>query len=147
MFINQWLVCLLLCLSAPKLFAYDLESTEPFLCKENPELVGECFTVHGRVGLSNGAHAFRLWVVGTKRMIAVSLEGEGVPGCVLEHISRGRARVFGDFLLCPFTEDRPGWMRLACIESAENLVVQPISSESPEPVAYFPEARSCELNP
>lgn len=146
MYKTSLIVCMFVGFSPSKLFAYDFSSTEPFQCKENPELVGECFTVHGRVTAANGAPYLRLWIVGTNRMLGVSLEGEGVPDCALEHIKIDRSQVYGDFLLCPFTEDRPGWMRYACIESASNLVVERLGREPSETFAYFPEVRSCALN-
>jgi hypothetical protein len=32
--------------------------------------------------------------------------------------------IWGDFEVCPFTRERPGEMRLICIESGKNLVAR-----------------------
>lgn len=33
--------------------------------------------------------------------------------------------LFGDFKVCPLTEQRPGMMQFVCVESAEHLVARP----------------------
>jgi hypothetical protein len=32
--------------------------------------------------------------------------------------------IYADLVVCPFTQDEPGVMRLVCIESASNAVVK-----------------------
>lgn len=32
--------------------------------------------------------------------------------------------IFGDFLVCPLTKARPGWMQMVTIRSARHLVVR-----------------------
>jgi len=32
--------------------------------------------------------------------------------------------LFGDFVVCPFTPDTPGEMRMVCVDSAKNLKVR-----------------------
>ncbi len=32
--------------------------------------------------------------------------------------------MFADFLVCPFTDDKPGVMRQVCVESAENISIR-----------------------
>jgi hypothetical protein len=47
-----------------------------------------------------------------------------VPANVAAELEPGLGRtVYGDFLVCPFTVERAGRMRMVCIESARNLVV------------------------
>jgi hypothetical protein len=93
-------------------------------CRNNPKIVAECFTVHGRVTAANGI-PLRLWVIGTHRVLAP----DDVPPSVLSLLDMGwkegrpmSISVFGDYKVCPLEGDRPGWMRAVCIESASHLV-------------------------
>ena len=97
-------------------------------CREHPQLIGKCFTVHGRLSTYNGNPAVRLWRVGTKRVLGVSDQRFGLPGYrnIPEDLAKqldGENEIIGDFLVCPFTRSRPGEMQLMCIESAKNVVV------------------------
>jgi len=40
-------------------------------CRLSPVVVSACFAVHGRLLLYNGSPAFRIWRIGTKRMLGV----------------------------------------------------------------------------
>src|SRR5690348_1654143 len=40
-------------------------------CRENPDLVGRCFTVHGALRFYNGGIPFKIWTIGTTRMLGV----------------------------------------------------------------------------
>ncbi len=40
-------------------------------CKSDPDIVGVCFTVHGRLSAWNGAPTMRIWRIGTKRILGV----------------------------------------------------------------------------
>ena|SRR5690349_13126327 len=128
--------------SAPCARAF--ESTVDAPCKENPALVGPCFEVHGRVSAGCGTPGIRLWPVGTRRMLGVSDEGENLPQCVSDHLTSYTV-VFGDFLVCPLSPDRPGVMRAACIESASNVVVQQHGVRGHELPPVIPKVRSCRL--
>lgn len=98
-------------------------------CREHPQLVGKCFTVHGRLSTYNGNPAVRLWNIGTKRILGVSDQRFSLPGYrnLPEDLAQqlnGENNVYGDFLVCPFTRSRPREMQLMCIESAKNIVVK-----------------------
>ena len=41
-------------------------------CREHPQLIGKCFSVHGRLSTYNGNPAVRLWRIGTRRVLGVS---------------------------------------------------------------------------
>lgn len=98
-------------------------------CRTHPQLIGRCFKVRGRLSVYNGAPAVRLWRVGTRRMLGVSeqrfaISGyRNIPSDIESQISPD-ADIFGDFLVCPFTPQRPGEMQLVCIEAGKNLVVR-----------------------
>src|SRR5256885_327201 len=98
-------------------------------CREHPQLIGNCFTVRGRLSIYNGTPALRVWRVGTRRMLGISEQRFSVAGYrnVPEYIERQtnqNVAIFGDFLVCPFTRSRPGEMQLVCIEAGKSLVVR-----------------------
>ena len=98
-------------------------------CREHPQLVGKCFSVHGRLSTHNGNPAVRLWRIGTKRVLGVSDQRFSLPGYrnIPEDLAKqldGENEILGYFLVCPFTRPRPGEMQLMCIESAKNIVVK-----------------------
>ena len=98
-------------------------------CREHPQLIGNCFTVRGRLAIYNGAPALRLWRVGTRRVLGISEQRfsvagyRNVPEYIESQINQNDA-IFGDFLVCPFTRSQPGEMQLVCIEAGKNLVVR-----------------------
>lgn len=98
-------------------------------CGQHPQLVGKCFTVHGRLSVYNGAPAMRIWKVGTKRMLGISeqrfaVEGyRNVPETIQNQLNQ-EVEIFGDFLVCPFTRPKAGEMQMVCVEEGKNLQVQ-----------------------
>jgi len=98
-------------------------------CRLHPQLIGRCFTVHGRLSVYNGAPALRIWKIGTRKMLGISgqrfaLAGyRNVPEDIESQVNQDVALV-GDFVVCPFTRSRPGEMQLVCIESGKNVVVR-----------------------
>ncbi len=99
-------------------------------CHEHPALAGPCFQVRGRMNYWNGTPSVRIWQIGTKRILGVSEQrffDEAY--CNLpDHIGAKLSwdsDLFADFLVCPFTPDEPGVMRLVCVDSARDLVVRP----------------------
>ena len=97
-------------------------------CQHHPDLTGPCFTVHGRMGLYEGTPTVRIWRVGSKRILGISEQRFLKPGYsnipeALEAKLTPNTWLFGDFLVCPFTESTPGEMQLVCVES----VAKPVS--------------------
>ena len=93
-------------------------------CKGNPALVGKCFTVHGRFRAYNGNPTFRIWPVGTMRLIGVTGPEPGDQPIMPENLACGfYCDVFADFELCPFSESKPEVMQRACVESAANKIL------------------------
>jgi hypothetical protein len=99
-------------------------------CREHPQLVGKCSTVHGRLAVYNGNPAVRLRRIGARRLLGVSdqrfklPEYRNIPESLAQQL-KGENELVGDFLICPFTRSKPGEMQLICIESAKNLEVRP----------------------
>ncbi len=100
-------------------------------CKEHPKLSGPCFNVRGRLSFYNGNPSMRIWPVGTNRLLGVS-EGRfnlpeyaNMPPEIIEKLGGFDNKLFADFTVCPFENDKPGVMRLICVESAKNIFVRP----------------------
>jgi hypothetical protein len=46
-----------------------------------------------------------------------------VPDTLVRRLSWETA-MFADFTVCPFTDDKPGEMRMICVESADNISIK-----------------------
>jgi hypothetical protein len=99
-------------------------------CKENPELVGQCFKVHGRVRIGNGTPQMRIWRIGTDRVMGVlPSEDEIIPENLRDAFQGDFYKdVYGDFEVCPFTKRKPEEMQMVCVESASHLVIKKTSN-------------------
>jgi hypothetical protein len=89
-------------------------------CAENPTVIGECFVVHGRLSVWNGNPTFRIWPVGTKRMLGVREEFE-LPPELDPYLGRFDDVVYANFNVCPLTKNKPGVMQIVCVESATHI--------------------------
>ncbi|SRR5260370_37685911 len=98
-------------------------------CRQHPQLVGKCSTVHGRLSVYNGNPAIRLVRLGTKRILGISDQRfklpdyRNIPESLAQQLNSENELV-GNFQVCPFTRSRPGEMQLICIESAKNVVAR-----------------------
>jgi len=117
-------------------------------CK-TPENASMCYWTRGRLNFSNGNPSYRLWKVGTNRILGV-YSGPGSQRidpldnehpefpANLERAYEAEYRrnvalekdtpyligpVFAEFEVCPLEPDTPGTMQAACIESAKNIFV------------------------
>jgi hypothetical protein len=86
---------------------------------------GQAFQVHGRLSLYNGNPGFRIWIVGTTRILGVAESPPEVPlmPSKLRDLMREESLVFGDFTVLPLTKDEPGVMRMVRVIRAERIVV------------------------
>ena len=95
-------------------------------CRAHPRLVGECFSVRGRLSTYNGGPSTRLWKVGSRRILGV-LDVYGrdgyriIPVNIEKLLDDGQTEVWGDYLACPLTRQKPKVMQMICIESGKNL--------------------------
>jgi hypothetical protein len=104
-------------------------------CK-TPENAKACYWTHGRLGAGNGTPAFRLWKVGTDRLLGIysgpsidwrySLDNENpeLPANLLPKFKPFENRVYADFEVCPLEPEKSGHMQAACVESAKNIVAE-----------------------
>jgi hypothetical protein len=105
------------------------EETEKKPCKDHPLLSGPCYKVRGRMSFANGTPSLRIWLVGTKRILGISegrfylKEYSNVPEELIRQLTWDTF-MCADFTVCPFTDDKPGVMRMGCVESAENIKIK-----------------------
>lgn len=87
-------------------------------CETDPDIIGACFTVHGRLSFWNGSPTARIWPVGTNRILGDHLDWP-LPADVARHMDFG-VEAWGNFNVCPFTKNQPGVMQMVCIQSASH---------------------------
>jgi len=99
------------------------------LCGAESQAAEPCFWLHGRLFAANGNPTFRIWPIGTKRILGVST-GEAIgdlPAPVQPLFSSDAfdVDVYGDYQVCPLAPDRRGWMRFVRLVQARRLVARP----------------------
>jgi hypothetical protein len=95
-------------------------------CKDDPKVVAACFVVHGRMYNSSGGSLARIWRIGTQRILGVT-GPHNLPSNVEPLMTDFDHEVVADFLVCPYQKDRPGEMRMVCVQSATHVVQRPAS--------------------
>lgn len=110
-------------------------ATRKIPCK-TPENASMCYWTRGRVTLGAGTPAYRMWKVGTKRLLGIysgpsvsrrSIDNEDpeFPANVQRAWqTRVGHALWGDFEVCPLEPERPGWMQAACVEAAKDIFIQ-----------------------
>jgi len=97
-------------------------------CKGNPKVIDACYSIHGRINLGADTIRLRLWPIGTDRLLGVkggpNIDDAGEPIFPQNLKLNQNDVIYGDFEVCPFTQERKGTMRFVCIESAYNLVTK-----------------------
>jgi hypothetical protein len=97
---------------------------------------GQCHWVHGRMALYNGTFSFRIWVIGTHRMLRV-VDKDGDNFNDLDQLPPALSRalagyrddvlrlssdlVFADYRICAFTRSRHGVMQSVTLEDARHV--------------------------
>jgi hypothetical protein len=83
-----------------------------------------CFTVHGRLQAWNGNPTFRIWRIGTRRVLGV--HDEALPPVLLRAFGADAfgKRVTADFKVCPLTRQRKGRMQMVCVAGARGVTVR-----------------------
>src|SRR4051812_29746175 len=96
--------------AAALLATLPARAEEPSACASSPKLVGQCFTVHGRLRACTGIPNAQIWVIGTKRILGVADAHDDVAGDALlpkwleEEMFGGTPcskAAFGDYTVCP----------------------------------------------
>ena len=86
------------------------------------------FDFHGRLGAYNGNPCFRIWIIGTHRVLGVSggdLEPAAMPTELEElMVTNGFSTlIYADFNVSPLTKYEKGHMQMVQIDAVSNLVV------------------------
>jgi hypothetical protein len=95
-------------------------------CKWRPDVLDACRVVHGRLYVSNGI-PLRIWVIGTKRVLAVAENTVAedpeflIPATLLRSVDFD-TNLYGDYEVCPLSRERPEWMQWVCVDGGERLV-------------------------
>jgi len=89
-------------------------------CHSQQDEARQCFSVHGRLGHYFGNHEWRIWPVGTHRLLAVEPDPDDIRYSVVEPLpslvkDESIFSIFGDFQVCPLDPDEPGRMRRVCV--------------------------------
>ena len=94
-------------------------------CSNNAQLVAACFTVHGRLSAYNGTPSLRIWPIGTHRLLGILKDEDplAIPASIRNEVGFDKD-IYGAFLVCPFTESKPGQMQFVCVEAVSNVQVQ-----------------------
>jgi hypothetical protein len=119
-------------------------------CK-TPENASLCYWTHGRLSVWEGTPPFRLWKIGTHRILAVLNGPSHYPPRTVDdlenpefptELDRGHEAdnrrhkkatgimwaipppVFADFEICPLEPEHKGWMQGVCVESAKNIFIE-----------------------
>jgi hypothetical protein len=91
-------------------------------CQHSPHLAGSCFVVHGKMYNANGGSLARIWKIGTNHVLGVvGWENIDLPPEIGSHIQSFDDVLFGDFLVCPYTEEETGHMQMVCVQSGTHL--------------------------
>lgn len=104
-------------------------------CKTD-ENASMCYWTHGRLSFYNGGSNYRIWKVGTKRILAVfsgpsrfpprtdaDRENPEFPANVDAVFRPPDNWIYADFEVCPLEPEHPGWMQAVCVESAKKIVL------------------------
>jgi hypothetical protein len=123
------------------------QSTERTIPCKTAETAPSCRWIHGRLAEANGNPSYRLWKVGTHRLLGIysgpeafhrrfekseyapDNEAPQLPSNVEEALWRSASGswaniIFADFEVCPLEKEKPKAMQSACIESAKNIVIE-----------------------
>ena len=99
----------------------ELLSRESCGCAGEFKVVGPAFKVRGRLSAWNGNPTFRIWVVGTKRMLGIR-QGTEMPNDLQALLGSFETEVTGDFVVFPLTRQKEGVMQIVCVSKASNLL-------------------------
>jgi len=110
-------------------------ATRTIPCK-TPENASLCYWTRGRITLGAGTPAYRMWKVGTKRLLGIysgpsvdrhshDNEDPEFPTNV-QQVWKNRIghTLWADFEVCPLEPKRSGFMQASCIESAKKIFIQ-----------------------
>src|ERR1700722_7567570 len=87
-------------------------------CKDEPGLVGDCYAAHGRLRFYNGTPSARIWLFREKRMLGI--HDDKLPSTIVPYADMN-TEITGDFLVCPFTQQKPHTMQMVCVQDVAHM--------------------------
>jgi hypothetical protein len=82
------------------------------LAATSPARPGACRWVHGRFAVYNGSSVQRIWIIGTRRIVAIpDVDPTPLPATLGAFEKLNGGELFGDFHICPLEASRPGHMQ------------------------------------
>jgi len=143
---NRIIFAMALLLACATMLGESKDSGRTIPCK-TLEIAPSCYWTHGRLGFYQGNPAFRIWKIGTTRLLGIfsgpsSYHGPMADATPLDddenpqfptnvrrtlktHQKFGLPnRVYADFEVCPLEPEKAGAMQAACIESAKNIATE-----------------------
>lgn len=116
------------------LHALPQDASKRRIPRKTPQNASECYWTRGRIALYNGNPSFRMWKIGTKRLLGIfsgpsvshdrlspDQEHPEFPANVDKIWSSRLGDLYGDFEVCPLAPEHPRAMRPVYVESARNL--------------------------
>jgi hypothetical protein len=93
-----------------------------------PKTVGECRWVHGRFIVANGSGVQRIWIIGTKRIVAIPDGYPVLPEVISDYegISPADSRgdLFADFHVCALEDSTPGAMQHVNVNAVRRAIYE-----------------------
>jgi hypothetical protein len=118
---KTWAVLTVVLLASTLCFAGDKDLSKQYENTNSP------FRLHGRLSMYCGNPCFRIWIIGTKRLLGVrggDLEPASMPPDLQAFFhTNASLRVYADFNVTPLTIYKKGHMQIVQIDSAKNLVI------------------------
>ena len=88
-----------------------------------PAKSGQCGWVHGRYAVYNGSSVRRIWVIGTRRIVALADDDQDVPAAIQQYQQDpSGGALSGDFYICAREPSRPGRMQDVRLKRTKNLI-------------------------
>jgi hypothetical protein len=117
--------------------AFPQNSAKRKIPCQTAENAASCYWTRGRLNLYNGNPSYRIWKVGTKRILGVysgpsrfppktsqDSENPEWPANIDKVFDPSENWIFADFEICPLDAERKGEMQDVCIEAAKHILVQ-----------------------
>ena len=92
----------------------------------NYEETNTTFKLHGRLMIFNGTPSFRIWIIGTNRILGVpggDTEPAEMPGKLEKLFTSTGIEIYADFEVTPLRKYKRGYMQDVRIDSVENLTI------------------------
>ncbi|HEY5290477.1 MAG TPA: hypothetical protein VIJ59_10650 [Caulobacteraceae bacterium] len=91
-----------------------------------PRLAGQCRWVHGRFWVANGSGVQRIWIIGTKRIVAIPDNYPSVPRIISRYEDTdalNREALAADFHICALEDSRLGRMQHVRVDAVKHGTV------------------------